>query len=119
MIDRLPNAEVLVTRTEFDTAHNLQNWERVAYCPADYDKPGIPWSLLEDGEDGYDLFGDGTLRCWRTPGHTAGHLSFEVTLAERRCLHPGVDAANTMDHRETARRCRQDAGTRGTPQPAA
>src|SRR5581483_1596193 len=57
VIDRLPNAEVLVTRTEFETAHNLQSWERAAYCPADYDKPGVPWSLLEDAEDGYDLFG--------------------------------------------------------------
>src|SRR5262249_59128682 len=86
VIDRLPNAEVLVTRTEYDTAHNLQSWERAAYCPADYDKPGIRWSLLEDHEDGYDLFGDGTLVCWRTPGHTAGHLSFEGHLPTRAAL---------------------------------
>ena len=98
VIDRLPNAEVLVTRTEFDTAHNLQSWERVAYCPADYDKPDVPWSLLEDSEDGYDLFGDGTLRCWRTPGHTAGHVSFEVTLPSGEVFILAVDAANTMDH---------------------
>ena len=32
VIDRLPNAEVLVTRTEYDTAHNLQSWERAAYA---------------------------------------------------------------------------------------
>ena len=92
VIDRLPNAEVLVTRTEYDTAHNLQSWERAAYCPADYDKPGVPWSLLEDSEDGYDLFGDGTLRCWRTPGHTAGHLSFEVTLPSGDVFILAVDA---------------------------
>ena len=98
MIDRLPNAEVLVTRTEFDTAHNLQSWERAAYCPADYDKPGIRWSLLEDHEDGYDLFGDGTLRCWRTPGHTAGHLSFEVHLPSGNALVLAIDAANTLEH---------------------
>jgi glyoxylase-like metal-dependent hydrolase (beta-lactamase superfamily II) len=98
VIDRLPNAEVLVTRTEYDTAHNLQSWERAAYCPADYDKPGVPWSLLEDSEDGYDLFGDGTLRCWRTPGHTAGHLSFEVHLPSGAAFMLAVDAANTIDH---------------------
>ncbi len=98
VIDRLPNAEVLVTRTEFDTAHNLQTWERAAYCPADYDKPGIRWSLLEDQEDGYDLFGDGTLICWRTPGHTAGHLSFEVHLPSGDAFLLAVDAANTLEH---------------------
>jgi N-acyl homoserine lactone hydrolase len=98
VIDRLPNAEVLVTRTEYDTAHNLQSWERAAYCPADYVKPGVPWTLLEDGEDGYDLFGDGTLRCWRTPGHTAGHLSFEVRLQSGAVFLLAVDAANTMEH---------------------
>jgi N-acyl homoserine lactone hydrolase len=100
VIDRLPNAEVLVTRTEYDVAHNLQSWERPAYCPADYDKPGIRWSLLEDGEDGYDLFGDGTLICWRTPGHTAGHLSFELHLPSGAAFVLAVDAANTMAHLE-------------------
>jgi glyoxylase-like metal-dependent hydrolase (beta-lactamase superfamily II) len=98
VIDRLPNAEVLVTRTEYDTAHNLQSWERLAYVPADYDKPGVAWSLLEDHEDGYDLFGDGTLICWRTPGHTAGHLSFEVHLPSGDAFLLAIDAGNTIDH---------------------
>jgi glyoxylase-like metal-dependent hydrolase (beta-lactamase superfamily II) len=99
VIDRLPNAEVLVTQTDYDTAHNPQSWERAAYCPADYDKPGVPWSLLDDAEaDGYDLFGDGTLRCWRTPGHTAGHLSFEVQLPSGAAFILAVDAVNTIEH---------------------
>jgi hypothetical protein len=42
------------------------------YIQADYRKPGVPWALLEDTEDGYDVFGDGTIRCWRTPGHAPG-----------------------------------------------
>jgi glyoxylase-like metal-dependent hydrolase (beta-lactamase superfamily II) len=100
VIDRLPNAEVLVTRTEYDIAHNPQSWERLAYCAADYDKPGVRWSLLEDHEDGYDLYGDGTLICWRTPGHTAGHLSFEVHLPSGAAFFLAVDAANTIDHLE-------------------
>lgn len=103
VIDRLPNAEVLVTRTEHVTAHHLESWERAAYCPADYDKPGIAWSLLEDDEDGYDLYGDGTLICWRTPGHTAGHLSFEVHLPSGAAFVLAVDAANTIAHLEERR----------------
>ena len=42
------------------------------------------WALLDENEDGYDVFGDGTVRCWRTPGHSPGHQSFEVKLAEQR-----------------------------------
>jgi len=98
VIDRFPNAEVLVTRTDYEIGHNPQSWERPAYCLADYDKPGVPWVLLEDSEDGYDLFGDGTLRCWRTPGHTAGHLSFEVHLPSGAAFILAVDAANTIEH---------------------
>jgi glyoxylase-like metal-dependent hydrolase (beta-lactamase superfamily II) len=98
VIDRLPNAEVLVTQTEYDTAHRLESWERVAYCPADYDKPGVPWVTLQDHEDGYDLFGDGTLLCWRTPGHTRGHLSFEVHLPSGDAFLLAIDAANTIEH---------------------
>jgi N-acyl homoserine lactone hydrolase len=96
VVEQFPNAEVLVTRTEHDAAHNLATWAAPAYCPADYDKPGIPWVTLEDHEDGYDLFGDGTLRCWRTPGHTPGHLSFEVHLPSGEAFILAIDAANTI-----------------------
>jgi len=99
-LDEFPNAQVLVTRTEYETAHNPQSWEAAAYCTADYVKPGVPWSLLEDHEDGYDLFGDGTLICWRTPGHTAGHLSFEVNLPSGDTYLLCGDAANALDHWE-------------------
>jgi glyoxylase-like metal-dependent hydrolase (beta-lactamase superfamily II) len=97
VIDRLPNAEVLVTQTEHDTAHNLASWLAPAYCPADYDKPGVPWVTLTDAEaDGYDLFGDSTLICWRTPGHSPGHLSFEVHLPSGDAFILAIDAANTI-----------------------
>jgi N-acyl homoserine lactone hydrolase len=98
VIDRFPNAEVLVTQTEYDIAHNPQSWEAAAYVTADYVKPGIRWVTLHDDEDGYDLFGDGTLICWRTPGHTAGHLSFEVHLPSGQALFLAVDAGNTLAH---------------------
>jgi N-acyl homoserine lactone hydrolase len=98
VIDRFPNAEVLVTQTEYDIAHHPHSWERLAYVTADYDKPGVPWVTLADEEDGYDLFGDGTLICWRTPGHTPGHISFEVHLPSGAAFFLAIDAANTLDH---------------------
>jgi glyoxylase-like metal-dependent hydrolase (beta-lactamase superfamily II) len=98
VIEEFPNAEVLVTRTEHAWAHAPASYNAAAYCRPDFIKDGIPWVLLEDGEDGYDLFGDGTLRCWRTPGHSPGHMSIEVTLPSGAAFLLAADAANTVDH---------------------
>jgi len=99
-IDRFPNAQVLVTRTEYDFAMAPEGYFAMGYIKADYDKPGIDWVFLEDDEDGYDLFGDGVLRCWNTPGHSPGHLSFEVHLPSGQAVMLAMDAANTVDHLE-------------------
>jgi N-acyl homoserine lactone hydrolase len=100
VIDWLPSAQVLVTRTEYEWAHNPEASDRIGYCPADYTKPGIGWVMLEDGEDGWDLFGDGTLVCWRTPGHTPGHMSIEVRVASGTTYLLTGDAANSLEHLE-------------------
>jgi glyoxylase-like metal-dependent hydrolase (beta-lactamase superfamily II) len=98
VIDRFPNAEVLVRRREHAWAHAPAPYAALGYCQQDYVKPGVPWVLLEDSEDGYDLFGDGTLRCWWTPGHTPGHMSIEVNLPSGCAVMLAADAANTLDH---------------------
>ena len=98
VIEHFPNAEVLVTQTEYDVAHNPRSWERLSYVLADYNKPGVPWVPLADDEDGYDVYGDGTLIGWRTPGHTPGHMSFEVHLPSGSAFFLAVDAANTLAH---------------------
>src|SRR5439155_27337004 len=85
-IDRFPNAQVLVTRTEWEWAQAPDTFTPPGHVKADYVKPGIDWVMLEDGDDGWDLFGDGTLRCWSTPGHSPGHQSCEVTLPGGRAL---------------------------------
>jgi N-acyl homoserine lactone hydrolase len=100
VIDRLPNAQALVTRTEYEWANNPQAFDRIGYCRADYTKPGIDWVMLEDGEDGWDLFGDGTLVCWRTPGHSPGHMSIEVTVESGQTYLLTGDAANSIEHLE-------------------
>jgi N-acyl homoserine lactone hydrolase len=100
VIDRLPNAQVLATRTEYEWGHAPDSYTALGYCQADYVKPGIDWVLLEESDDGWDLFGDGVFRCWRTPGHSPGHQSFEITLASGTTYLLTVDAANTIDHLE-------------------
>jgi len=99
-IEHFPNAEVLVTRTEHEWAHHPDAFNEMTYVQADFVKPGVPWAILEDHEDGWDVFGDGVLRCWRTPGHAAGHQSFEVHLPSGAAFVLAVDAANTIDELE-------------------
>jgi len=99
-IDAFPNAQVIATRTEHEYAHAPDWFAAGAYIQSDFNKPGVPWSLLEQGEDGYDLFGDGTIRCWQSPGHSPGHQSFEITLPHSGTMLLTVDAAYTMDHWE-------------------
>ena len=62
-IHHFPNAQVLATRTEYEWAHLPEAFNALAYCQADYVKPGIDWVLLEESDDGWDLFGDGVVRC--------------------------------------------------------
>lgn len=100
VIDQFPNAEVLVTRTEYEFAHVPDVLAEPLYCKRDYIKPGVRWSLLEPTDDGYDLFGDGTLLCWRTPGHSPGHQSLEVHLPSGSAYFLMIDAAYTMEHLE-------------------
>jgi hypothetical protein len=42
------------------------------YTLADFDRPEVRWELLEAGDDGHDVLSDGVVRCWLTPGHSAG-----------------------------------------------
>lgn len=97
-IEKFPNAQVLSTRTEYEFAHAPSSYTALGYCKADYIKDGVDWVLLDETDDGYDLFGDGTIRCWRTPGHCPGHQSFEVTLPSGDTYILAFDAADTIEH---------------------
>jgi glyoxylase-like metal-dependent hydrolase (beta-lactamase superfamily II) len=95
-----PNAQVIATRTEWEYAHAPDWFAAGGYIQADFNKDGVPWVLLEDSDDGYDLYGDGTIRMHFTPGHATGHQSFEITLPNSGSMLLTVDAAYTMDHWE-------------------
>ena len=97
-IEQFPDAEVILTRTEYEYGHAPDWYADAVYIDDDFRKPGVRWSLLDDHEDGYDVFGDGSVRCWHTPGHSPGHLSFEVALAKSGTFLLTVDAAYTSDH---------------------
>ena len=68
----LAASELMVQRAEWLAA--LADVDGENYLPADIDRDRLPHLL--DGE--YDVFGDGRVTLFPTPGHTAGHQSLIV-----------------------------------------
>lgn len=98
-IGRFPNAVHVVQRREYEYAYAPDWFAAGGYIRADFDRPGLKWQFLEaEATDGYDLFGDGTLKMVFTPGHAPGHQSFLVTLPKSGAILLAVDAAYTLDH---------------------
>ena len=84
----IPNATMLVQRREWDAGMDPDTAARHGYNPRDFDL-GHTVRLLE-GE--HDVFGDGSVVCLPTHGHTPGHQSLqlrfdsgEVVLAADAC----------------------------------
>ena len=96
-INEFPNAQVIATRDEYEYAFAPDWFAAGGYIQKDFNKTGVPWALLEPTEDGYDVFGDGTIRCWRSPGHAPGHQSFEITLRKQR--RDAADGRRRVHHR--------------------
>lgn len=79
-IGHFPNARYLVQRDELHWAYVPDFYQRAAYIRQDFDRP-VNWMLLEGWrDDNLDLFGDGSLIIWFSPGHTPGHQSLKLQL---------------------------------------
>ena len=74
---RVSGARLLVQRREWEAAHEADLIEAMTYKPVDYDH-GHDLCLV-DGE--HDVFGDGSVCCIPTYGHTPGHQSLRVRHA--------------------------------------
>ena len=72
----VPDARLVVQRAEWEAAHHPKLIAHNVYNPDDFDL-GHDVELI-DGE--HDVFGDGSVICLPTPGHTAGHQSLLVRL---------------------------------------
>jgi len=72
----IPNAQLVVQRTEWAAGKDDDQIQRNFYNPRDYDTGHDV--LAVDGE--HDLFGDGSVVCIPTDGHTPGHQSLRVEL---------------------------------------
>jgi N-acyl homoserine lactone hydrolase len=75
-IEFFPHATFYAQRAELIFAHWPAIYQRAIYVRADFDHP-VQWKELTGA---YDLFGDGRLVIFPTPGHTPGHQSLLVQL---------------------------------------
>jgi N-acyl homoserine lactone hydrolase len=73
----IPNATVIVQRREWDAGMDPDAARRSGFDPRDFDL-GHKLRLV-DGE--HDVFGDGSVVCLPTHGHTPGHQSLKLRLA--------------------------------------
>lgn len=97
-LDEFSNAQVVANRRNWEYLHHPEWPHALDYIAADFDKPVSRLHLLEDEDDHYDLYGDGTVVPWRTPGHTPGHQSVEVRLRRSGSVILTGDAAYTVAH---------------------
>ncbi|MEZ4330667.1 MAG: N-acyl homoserine lactonase family protein [Myxococcota bacterium] len=74
--EKIEGARLLVQRREWEAAHEPDLIEAMSYKPSDYDHGHD--RVLIDGE--HDVFGDGSVRCIPTYGHTPGHQSLQLRL---------------------------------------
>ena len=115
-IDKFPNATVIVRKSEYDyvrrpeyyMAHTYYSDEAPALTTeidADgkaidpKDLQGTKWFFLKDKEDDrFDLFRDGRIVIYFTPGHTVGHQSLYVRTDEDGEFMLCADASYTREN---------------------
>src|SRR5882762_3679554 len=108
----LPNARIVIQRREWEAGRDADRIAASAYNPADYDTGQDIFPI--DGE--HDLLGDGSVTCIPTYGHTPGHQSLRVRLADGEvvlssdaCGHCATRApvSSTATTRSSGRPCRR------------
>jgi N-acyl homoserine lactone hydrolase len=96
---RFPDATHIVQRKEYNYAMAPDWFAKAAYILADFTDPKIKWKFLDDwATDGFDLYGDGRIKAYFSPGHAVGHQSFLIALPNTGPILLTIDAAYTLDH---------------------
>jgi len=91
-LGHFPAAKIVVHAAELDSARTIEHAHAHGYVRADYEQPGLEWHPIEGD---VDLFGDGSVRLLATPGHSAGHISLLVTLAQTGPVLLTADASDS------------------------
>jgi len=97
-VGQFPNATYIVQREELNYAYAPDSFMKGAYIRKDFDKD-VDWYFLHGWEDDqFDLFGDGSIVVYFTPGHTPGHQSLMVNLPNSGKLFFAADACYTEEN---------------------
>jgi N-acyl homoserine lactone hydrolase len=72
------HVELVIQNREWAAGHDKGGIEANFYNPVDYDQV----RPVREVEGEHDLYGDGTVVCLPTPGHTPGHQSLRIRLEE-------------------------------------
>jgi glyoxylase-like metal-dependent hydrolase (beta-lactamase superfamily II) len=102
-ISDFPDSEFLIRQEELQYAWWPRNpIQQAFYVEGDFTKLRDPdYSVTEvEGEDDFDVFGDGSVVLFPTQGHTAGHQSMEVDLGDRSVIL-AADISHTWEGYET------------------
>ena len=99
-VGAFPKARYVVQRDELHFAYAPDSSQSAAYIRADFDRP-VDWLILEGWQDdGFDLFGDGSICIWFSPGHTPGHQSLRLNLQESGPIVLTGDSCYTLENLE-------------------
>jgi glyoxylase-like metal-dependent hydrolase (beta-lactamase superfamily II) len=97
-VGQFPKATYIVQRAEINYAYAPDSFMRGAYIRKDFDRP-VDWHFLNGWEDDkFDLFGDGSLVTYFTPGHTPGHQSLLINLPKTGKLFFAADSCYTDEN---------------------
>ena len=97
-IGLFPKAKYIVQRQELHYAYVHDPFMKGGYLRDDFDKD-IDWLFLEGWQDNqYDIFRDGRLIIYFTPGHCPGHQSLLVNLEKDGPMLLAADACYTIEN---------------------
>jgi len=97
-VGHFPKAKYVVQREELYYAYVPDSFMKGAYIRADFDKD-VEWFILEGWRDNkFDLFGDGKIIIYFTPGHTPGHQSILVNLENTGPVFLSADSCYTIEN---------------------
>ena len=99
-VGQFPKARYVVQKEELYYAYVPDSFMRSVYIRKDFDKP-VDWHILNGwADDKFDLFGDGRIITYFTPGHTPGHMSLMLDLPKTGKMLFAGDACYTVENYE-------------------